>query len=57
MSMVLRSFEACDAEALMSALERDPGHACGGVPAAAVMRASRASGRDRRRRPAIRRLR
>ena len=26
------------------ALERDPGHACGGVPAAAVMRASRAVG-------------
>ncbi len=39
MSEVLRSFEACDADGLMSALERDPGHACGGVPAAAVMRA------------------
>ncbi len=42
--MVLGSFEACDAESLMNALERDPGHACGGVPAAAVMRASRAVG-------------
>jgi AmmeMemoRadiSam system protein B len=42
--VVLGSFEACDAESLMNALERDPGHACGGVPAAAVMRASRAVG-------------
>lgn len=42
--VVLRSFEACDAEALIDALEREPGHACGGVPAAAVMRASRALG-------------
>jgi MEMO1 family protein len=41
---VLRSFETCDAEVLMNALERDPGHACGGVPATAVMRASRALG-------------
>lgn len=41
---VLRCFDACDADALMRALERDPGHACGGVPAAAVMRASRALG-------------
>ena len=39
-----RSFEPCDAEGLMNALERDPGHACGGVPAVAVMRASRALG-------------
>lgn len=41
---VLGAFEACDADALMRALEREPGHACGGVPAAAVMRASRALG-------------
>lgn len=41
---VLRCFDACDADALMRALEHEPGHACGGVPAAAVMRASRALG-------------
>ena len=41
---VLRAFDACDADGLMHALERDPGHACGGVPAVAVMRAARALG-------------
>ena len=41
---VLRSFEACDADGLMSLLERDSGQACGGVPAAAVMRACRLGG-------------
>ena len=41
---VLRWFDACDADALIDALEHEPGHACGGVPAAAVMRASRALG-------------
>jgi MEMO1 family protein len=41
---VLRAFDRCDADGLMGALERDPGHACGGVPAVAVMRASRALG-------------
>jgi MEMO1 family protein len=41
---VLRCFDACDADGLMRALEREPGHACGGVPAVAVMRASRALG-------------
>ena len=42
--VVLRAFDRCDDEGLMTALERDPGHACGGVPAVAVMRASRALG-------------
>ena len=41
---VLGHFDRCDDEGLMDALERDPGHACGGVPAVAVMRASRAQG-------------
>lgn len=42
--VVLAAFDAFDADALMSALEREPGHACGGVPAVAVMRAARALG-------------
>jgi len=41
---VIRSLEACDADLMMSTLERDSGHACGGVPAAAVMRACRTLG-------------
>ena len=42
--VVLAAFDACDADALMCALEQEPGHACGGVPAVAVMRAARALG-------------
>ena len=41
---VLRCLDACDADALLRALEREPGHACGGAAVAAVMRAARALG-------------
>jgi AmmeMemoRadiSam system protein B len=33
-----------DADGLMSLLERSPGHACGGGPTVAVMRAAKALG-------------
>ena len=44
---VVTDVERFDAEALMSRLERDRGHACGGGPIVAVMKASAALGADR----------
>lgn len=44
---VLRALDAFDAEALMQTIEREPGHACGGAPMAAVMLAGRALGAKR----------
>ena len=44
---VVADVERFDAEALMSRLERDHGHACGGGPIVAVMKAARANGADR----------
>jgi predicted class III extradiol MEMO1 family dioxygenase len=41
---VIGRVEALDAEGLMDALEREPRHACGGGPMAAVMRAARQLG-------------
>lgn len=41
---MLACFDAFDPERLMQALEREPGHACGGAPVVAVMRAARALG-------------
>lgn len=41
---VLECLDACDAEALLRALEREPGHACGGAAVATVMRVARALG-------------
>lgn len=41
---VLDIFDRCDADGLMRALEDEPGHACGGVPSVAVMRAARLLG-------------
>jgi AmmeMemoRadiSam system protein B len=43
-AVVLDCFDRFDADALLTALERDPGHACGGGPAAAAMVAARAMG-------------
>jgi AmmeMemoRadiSam system protein B len=43
---VVSDVERFDAEALMSRLERDHGHACGGGPIVAVMKASAALGAD-----------
>jgi hypothetical protein len=47
--VVIRSVEAFDEEALMDALEREPGHACGGGAVVAVMRAARRLGATRSR--------
>jgi MEMO1 family protein len=47
--VVVRHVEAFDPEALMDALEREPGHACGGGPIVAVLRAARALGASRTR--------
>jgi AmmeMemoRadiSam system protein B len=44
---VVADVERFDAEALMSRLERDHGHACGGGPMVAVMKAARALGAGR----------
>lgn len=44
---VVADVERFDAEALMSRLERDHGHACGGGPMVAVMKTARALGADR----------
>ncbi len=41
---VLRCFDACDGLGLLALLDREPAHACGGAPAAAVMLAARALG-------------
>lgn len=46
-SKVVADVERLDEEGLMSRLERDRGHACGGGPIVAVMKASRALGADR----------
>jgi AmmeMemoRadiSam system protein B len=43
-AVVVDRVERFDPEGLMSVLERDPGHACGGGPMVAVMRAARALG-------------
>lgn len=48
-AVVLRHVEAFDAEGLMGALEKEPGHACGGGPMVAVLRAARALGATRSR--------
>ena len=47
--IVVRHVEAFDPEALMDALEREPGHACGGGPMVAVLRAARSLGASRAR--------
>ena len=44
---VVADVERFDAEALMSRLERDHGHACGGGPMVAVMKSARHKGADR----------
>jgi AmmeMemoRadiSam system protein B len=43
-AVVLDCFDRLDARALLDALAREPGHACGGGPAAAAMIAARALG-------------
>ncbi|MGH7336894.1 MAG: AmmeMemoRadiSam system protein B [Myxococcota bacterium] len=48
-AVVLLHLETFDAEGLMRALEREPGHACGGGPMVAVLRAARALGATRAR--------
>ena len=48
-AVVLRHVEALDADGLMRALEQEPGHACGGGPMVAVLRAARALGATRSR--------
>jgi AmmeMemoRadiSam system protein B len=48
-AVVLRHVEALDADALMRALEAEPGHACGGGPIVSVLRAARALGASRAR--------
>jgi AmmeMemoRadiSam system protein B len=48
-AVMLRHVEALDAEGLMRALEMEPGHACGGGPMVAVLRAARALGATRSR--------
>ena len=47
--VVARLVESFDAAALMTALEREPAHACGGGPIVAVLRAARALGATRAR--------
>jgi MEMO1 family protein len=44
---VVADIERFDPEALMDRLETEPGHACGGGPMVAVMKAARALGADR----------
>jgi AmmeMemoRadiSam system protein B len=43
-AVVIKHVEAFDAEGLMTALEREPKHACGGGPMVAVLRAARQLG-------------
>jgi AmmeMemoRadiSam system protein B len=43
-AVVARHVDAFDPEALMDALEREPGHACGGGPIVSVLCAARALG-------------
>jgi len=44
---VVADVERFDADALMTRIEREPGHACGGGPIVAVMRAARSLGANR----------
>jgi hypothetical protein len=44
---VVADIEGFDPESLMDLLESEPGHACGGGPVVAVMKAARALGADR----------
>ena len=44
---VVASVAALDPESLQDLFEREPGHACGGGPLVAVMKAARALGADR----------
>ena len=46
-ALVVGDIERFDPEVLMDRLEREPGHACGGGPMVAVMKAARALGADR----------
>jgi AmmeMemoRadiSam system protein B len=46
-AVVLRHVEAFDPAALMAALEREPGHACGGGPIVSVLGAARRLGASR----------
>jgi AmmeMemoRadiSam system protein B len=46
-SLVVADVERFDAESLMGRLERERGHACGGGPMVAVMKAARGLGADR----------
>lgn len=48
-AVVLRQIEAFDPDGLMDALEREPGHACGGGPMVAVLQAARRLGASRAR--------
>jgi AmmeMemoRadiSam system protein B len=48
-AQVVAELERLDADALMTRLEHDPGHACGGGPIVAVMRAARALGANQAR--------
>jgi AmmeMemoRadiSam system protein B len=48
-AVVLRHVETFDPAALMDALEREPGHACGGGPIVAVLRAALRLGASRAR--------
>ena len=41
---MVRHVDALDPEGLMTALEREPRHACGGGPMVAVLHAARAQG-------------
>jgi AmmeMemoRadiSam system protein B len=45
--VVLDHVERCDADGLQAALEQFPGHACGGGPIVAVMRAAQSMGATR----------
>ena len=47
--VIARHVDGFDPEALMDALEREPGHACGGGPMVAVLRAARTLGASRAR--------
>lgn len=46
-AVVLRQIETFDPDGLMDALEREPGHACGGGPMVAVLHAARQLGASR----------
>ncbi len=46
-AVVVRHVSALDPDGLMSALEEEPGHACGGGPMVAVLRAARQLGASR----------